>query len=174
MPGRHASTATGGGIDLEDFAAAAEYLRSLDWVDPARVAVYGGSYGGFAALSCVSRLPDLWAAGVSVCGPANLETLARSMPPDGITVVREMFGDPDTDADDMRRRSPVTYADQIKATLLVIQGANTRRCRKPSRTRLSSGCGCGRAASRCRTSAAAEQDPARSTANPRTGSPQEG
>jgi dipeptidyl aminopeptidase/acylaminoacyl peptidase len=119
-----------GGIDLEDFVAAAAYLRSLDWVDPARLAVFGGSYGGFAALSCMSRLPDLWAAGVSRCGPANLETMARSMPPDWITAVRQMFGDPDADAEDMRRRSPVTYADQITAPLLVIQGANDPRVPK--------------------------------------------
>ena len=119
-----------GGIDLEDFGAAATYLQALDWVDSGRIAVFGGSYGGFAALSCVSRLPEFWAAGVSICGPTNLEMLARSMPPDWITVVRQMFGDPDTDADDMRRRSPVTYADQITAPLLVIQGANDPRVPK--------------------------------------------
>jgi dipeptidyl aminopeptidase/acylaminoacyl peptidase len=119
-----------GGIDLEDFAGAAAWLRSVDWVDPARIAVFGGSYGGFAALSCVSRLPELWAAGVSVCGPTNLESLARSMPPSWIKVVRQMFGDPDTDAEELRRRSPVTYADQITAPLLVVQGANDPRVPK--------------------------------------------
>jgi dipeptidyl aminopeptidase/acylaminoacyl peptidase len=119
-----------GGIDLDDFAAAGAYLRGLDWVDPARVAVAGGSYGGFAALSCISRLPSLWAAGVSICGPANLETMARSMPPDWNAAVLEMFGDPDTDGEDLRRRSPVTYADQITAPLLVLQGANDPRVPK--------------------------------------------
>ena len=94
-------------------AALGKRLKTLDWIDPARLAVFGGSYGGFAALSCMSRLPELWAADVSICGPANLETLVRSLPPDWLMVVRPMFGDPDTDADDMRRRSPVTYADQI-------------------------------------------------------------
>ncbi|MBV9449983.1 MAG: S9 family peptidase [Streptosporangiaceae bacterium] len=119
-----------GGVDLEDFAAAAAYLRSLDWVACDRLAVIGKSYGGFAALSCVSRLPDLWAAGVSICGPANLETLARSMPPHWATTVATVIGDPDKDADKLRERSPVTYADQIKAPLLVIQGANDPRVPK--------------------------------------------
>ena len=119
-----------GGIDLEDFAAAADYLRSLEWADGQRLAVMGKSYGGFAALSCLSRLPGLWAAGVSCYGPANLETLARSMPPDWAAMVLEMFGDVNTDAEDMRRRSPVTYADQITAPLLVIQGANDPRVPK--------------------------------------------
>jgi dipeptidyl aminopeptidase/acylaminoacyl peptidase len=119
-----------GGIDLADFAAAADFLRSQHWVDPARLAVMGKSYGGFAALSCLSRLPGLWAAGVSIYGPANLETLVRSMPPDWATMVLEMLGDPDRDAEDLRRRSPVTYADQITAPLLVIQGANDPRVPK--------------------------------------------
>jgi dipeptidyl aminopeptidase/acylaminoacyl peptidase len=52
------------------------------------------------------------------------------MPPDWAVMVREMFGDVDTDAEDMRRRSPVTYADQITAPLLVIQGANDPRVPK--------------------------------------------
>lgn len=50
-----------GGIDMQDLGAAARYLQALDWIDPARMAVYGRSYGGFAALSCLSRLPGLWA-----------------------------------------------------------------------------------------------------------------
>jgi dipeptidyl aminopeptidase/acylaminoacyl peptidase len=116
-----------GGIDLDDFAAAAHYLTTQEWADPARMAVMGSSYGGFAALSCLSRLPRLWAAGVSVCGPANLETLARSIPPTWATIVATMFGDPDTEAENLRRRSPVTYAHQITAPLLVIQGANDPR-----------------------------------------------
>jgi dipeptidyl aminopeptidase/acylaminoacyl peptidase len=119
-----------GGIDLDDFAAAVDYLRSLDWVNGQRLAVMGKSYGGFATLSCLSRLPDLWAAGVSCYGPANLDTLARSMPPDWAPMVLEMFGDVDADADDLRRRSPVAYADQITAPLLVIQGANDHRVPK--------------------------------------------
>ena len=119
-----------GGIDLDDFAAAAAYLTSLDWADPGKLAVMGTSYGGFAALSCMSRLPDLWAAGVSVCGPANLETLARSMPPSWATIVATMIGDPDTEASKLRARSPVTHANQIAAPLLVIQGANDPRVPK--------------------------------------------
>lgn len=116
-----------GGIDLADFEAAAQYLRSLDWVDPQRLAVLGKSYGGFAALSCLSRLPGLWAAGVSACGPSNLQTLARSVPPDWATTVATMIGDPDKDAERLRERSPVTYADRITAPLLVIQGAKDPR-----------------------------------------------
>jgi dipeptidyl aminopeptidase/acylaminoacyl peptidase len=116
-----------GGIDLADFEAAARYLQSVDWVDPARMAVYGRSYGGFAALSCLSRLPDLWAAGVSVCGPSDLITLARACPPTWRPNIDRVLGNPDRDADRLRQRSPLTYASQIKAPLLIIQGRQDPR-----------------------------------------------
>jgi dipeptidyl aminopeptidase/acylaminoacyl peptidase len=121
-----------GGIDLDDFAAAHAWLTAQPWADPERIGVYGASYGGFAALSCMTRLPGLWAAGVSECGPSNIESLARSMPPDWSAMIAAMFGDPDdpADAQEMRRRSPLTYAHQIAAPLLVVQGANDPRVPK--------------------------------------------
>jgi dienelactone hydrolase len=116
-----------GGIDLQDFHAAAQYLQGLDWADPARMAVYGRSYGGFAALSCLSRLPGLWAAGVSVCGPSDLITLARACPPTWRPNIDRILGNPDRDAEHLRQRSPLTYASQIKAPLLIIQGRQDPR-----------------------------------------------
>jgi dipeptidyl aminopeptidase/acylaminoacyl peptidase len=116
-----------GGIDLEDFEAAARYLQGLDWVDPARMAVYGRSYGGFAALSCLSRLPGLWAAGVSVCGPSDLIALARACPPTWRPMIDGVLGNPDNDAEHLRQRSPLTYASQINAPLLIIQGRQDPR-----------------------------------------------
>ena len=121
-----------GGVDLDDLAAAHSWLTDQSWADPGRIAVYGMSYGGFAALSCMTRLPALWAAGVSVCGPSNLDSLARSMPPSWSGMVIAMFGDPDDpgDAEELHNRSPLTYAGQIAAPLLVIQGANDPRVPK--------------------------------------------
>jgi dipeptidyl aminopeptidase/acylaminoacyl peptidase len=117
-----------GVVDLEDISAAVAYLREQDWVDPDRIALYGGSYGGFVVLSCLARLPHLrWAAGVSVCGISNLVTIARSSPPTWRPRVVSMIGDPETEADDLLSRSPVTFADAIRAPLFVIQGANDSR-----------------------------------------------
>jgi dipeptidyl aminopeptidase/acylaminoacyl peptidase len=117
-----------GGQDLDDFADAAEYLRAQPWVDPARIGLVGRSYGGFAVLSCISRLPQYgWAAAVDWCGPANLVTFTRSQPPTWRSKVAAMIGDPDTDAEFLMSRSPVTYVDQIRTPLLVIQGANDPR-----------------------------------------------
>lgn len=121
-----------GGIDLEDLAAARAWIAAQPWADERRIGVYGMSYGGFAALSCMTRLPGLWAAGVSVCGMSSLESLARSMPPSWSGAVAAQFGDLNTSADveDMRIRSPLTYAGQITAPLLVLQGANDPRVPK--------------------------------------------
>jgi dipeptidyl aminopeptidase/acylaminoacyl peptidase len=119
-----------GGNDLKDFEAAVTYLHSLPWVDRDRIGVFGGSYGGFAVLSCVSRLPDYWAAAVDIVGPSNLVTAIESFPPTWREVGKETFGDPETDREDMLRRSPITYVDQIKTPLFVIQGANDPRVKK--------------------------------------------
>jgi dipeptidyl aminopeptidase/acylaminoacyl peptidase len=116
-----------GGVDLKDFDAAMAYLCAVEWVDAGRVAVMGGSYGGFAALSCLSRLDYPWAAGISICGPSNLVTLARECPPTWRTFVDTVLGNPDNDADLLIERSPVTYADRIAAPLFVLQGAQDPR-----------------------------------------------
>lgn len=116
-----------GGAELEDFRACAEYLRGLDWVDGDRLGVYGGSFGGFATLSCVSRLPEYWAAAVDIVGPSNLVTFAKAVPPTWRRIMASWVGDPETEVDFLMSRSPITYVDQIRAPLFVIQGANDPR-----------------------------------------------
>jgi dipeptidyl aminopeptidase/acylaminoacyl peptidase len=116
-----------GGVDLEDLDHAVRHIQVTSELDADRIAVMGGSYGGFATLSCLSRLPYKWAAGVSFCGPTNLVTLAQACPPTWKTMVAAVLGDPDTDADHLTRRSPITYADAITAPLLIVQGARDPR-----------------------------------------------
>lgn len=116
-----------GGDDVKDFEACAQYLQSLPWVRGDRIGVFGGSYGGFAVLTCVSRLPNYWAAAVDIVGPSNLVTLVRSFPPTWREIAKGTFGDPDIEEADMLRRSPITYVDQIVTPLYVIQGANDPR-----------------------------------------------
>jgi dipeptidyl aminopeptidase/acylaminoacyl peptidase len=116
-----------GGGDLEDWEHAARWLRAQEWVDVERLGVYGASYGGFAVLSCVTRLPQYWAAAVDVFGPSNLITFARAVPPTWRRMMKRFVGDPDEDADLLRERSPLTYAESVRAPLLVIQGAKDPR-----------------------------------------------
>jgi dipeptidyl aminopeptidase/acylaminoacyl peptidase len=116
-----------GGGDLQDWEHAAGWLREQTWVDPDRIGIFGASYGGFAVLSCVTRLPDYWSVAVDIVGPANLITFAKSVPPTWKAFIREMLGDPDEDADFLRERSPLTYIENATAPLLVIQGAKDPR-----------------------------------------------
>ena len=125
-----------GGGDLKDWDYAARWLREQDWVDADRIGVFGGSYGGFAVLSCVTRLPDYWAAAVDIFGPSNLITFAKAVPPTWRRMMKRFVGDPEEDAELLRERSPLTYIDNVRAPLLVIQGAKDPRVVKPESDQL--------------------------------------
>ena len=116
-----------GGGDVKDWDHAAKWLLEQPWVDPKRIGVFGGSYGGFASLSCVTRLPDYWAAGVDIFGPSNLVTFAKAVPPTWRRFIVKEVGDPETEVDFLMERSPITYVENVKAPLLVIQGATDPR-----------------------------------------------
>ena len=116
-----------GGGDLKDWEHAARWLQAQDWVDAERLGAFGGSYGGFAVLSCVTRLPGYWAAAVDVFGPSNLVTFARAVPPSWRRMMKDFVGDPDEDEEMLRERSPLTYIDDVRAPLLVVQGAKDPR-----------------------------------------------
>jgi dipeptidyl aminopeptidase/acylaminoacyl peptidase len=116
-----------GGGDMQDWEHAAKWLQAQDWVDPERIGVYGGSYGGFAVLTCVTRLPDYWAAAVDIFGPSNLVTFAKAVPPTWRRFIARFVGDPETEVDFLMERSPITYVENVKAPLLVIQGATDPR-----------------------------------------------
>jgi len=116
-----------GGGDLRDLEHAARWLQEQDWVDARRIGVYGGSYGGFATLTCVTRLPDYWAAAVDIVGPSNLVTFSKAVPPTWRRFMDKWVGNPETEADFLMERSPITYVDDVRAPLLVMQGANDPR-----------------------------------------------
>ncbi len=118
-----------GGGELRDIEAAAQFLQNHPDVDKERIGIYGGSFGGFAVLSAVTRLPDLWRAAADVCGPSNLVTFLKSVPEFWKPIMKEWLGDI-TDAKDrefLLKRSPITYIDQAKVPILIIQGANDPR-----------------------------------------------
>lgn len=119
-----------GGAELEDLEHAAIYLRGLNWIDPQRLGVFGGSFGGFATLSCVTRLSEYWAAAVDLVGPSNLITFMKAVPPFWRRFMKQWVGDPVEDAEMLRKRSPITYIENLRAPLLVIQGANDPRVAK--------------------------------------------
>ena len=116
----------------DDITNGVRYLVSQGIVDPKRVGIMGGSYGGYATLAGLAFTPDVYAAGVSIVGPSNLITLLNSIPPywESIrTIFHERMGNPNTPAGkaQLERQSPLNSAAKIKAPLLVVQGANDPR-----------------------------------------------
>lgn len=101
--------------------------------DPKRLAIYGGSYGGYAALAGATFTPDLYACAVSYVGPSNLFTLLASIPPYW-EPLRDMeyeeIGDPSKDKALLEAISPFFHADRIRIPLMVAQGANDPRVNK--------------------------------------------
>ena len=119
----------------DDLTAGVRYLVGQGIVDPKRVGIMGGSYGGYATLAGVAFTPDVYAAGVSIVGPSNLITLLKSIPPyweAGRIIFHERMGNPNTPAGraQLERQSPLNSAAKIKAPLLIVQGANDPRVNK--------------------------------------------
>lgn len=116
--------------DLED---AVHWAVGRGLADPARVAIYGGSYGGYATLSGITKTPDLYRCAVSYVGVANIFTWIAAFPPywePFLEMVHEMVGHPQRDEERLRATSPVFQADRIRVPLFVAQGANDPRVRK--------------------------------------------
>lgn len=116
-----------------DLIDAVDDLARRGWAEPKRVAITGGSYGGYATLAGLAFFPDQYTCGVDLVGPANLQTLLRSFPPYwGPYLVNwyRRVGHPELDADVLWERSPVSRADQITAPLLVVQTDNDPRVPK--------------------------------------------
>jgi dipeptidyl aminopeptidase/acylaminoacyl peptidase len=112
---------------VKDLAAAVDWLRGSGTVDPARIAVMGGSYGGFMVLAAVTTYPDLWAAAVDIVGIANFATFLENTGPWRRKLREAEYGSLQNDADFLKQISPIYYVDKIKAPLMVIHGANDPR-----------------------------------------------
>ena len=116
-----------------------DLLDAVDWVvgegyaDRDRVAVFGGSYGGYAALVGAAFTPDVFACAVDIVGPSNLTTLLESIPPYWAPMIAQFHtrvGNPDTEEAFMWERSPLSRAGDIRIPLLIAQGANDPRVKQ--------------------------------------------
>ena len=116
-----------------DLTDAVEFAIGQGWADRERVAIYGGSYGGYAALAGVAFTPDLYRCAVDIVGPSNLKTLIETIPPywqPQIALFHQRVGNPETDAEFLWSRSPLSRAASIKTPLLIAQGANDPRVKQ--------------------------------------------
>ena len=117
----------------DDITDGVQWLIKEGIADPKKIAIYGGSYGGYATLAGLTFTPDLYAAGVSYVGPSSLFTLMESLPPyweSYRAMFYEMAGNPTTEADLVRAASPLYSVDQIKAPLFIAQGAKDPRVKQ--------------------------------------------
>ncbi len=119
-----------GGGDLQDVLAAADWIKQTGYVDPKKLIVMGGSYGGYMSMMAVTKAPEVWAAGVPIVPFVNYFTEIENEDP----VLREMdlatMGDPEKNKALYHDRSPIFFVDQIKAPLLLLAGGNDPRCPK--------------------------------------------
>jgi len=122
-----------GGKMQEDLVDATNWAVKQGIADPQRLAIFGGSYGGYAALVGVTFTPDLFRCAVSIVGPSNLITFLQSVPPywkNYLSTLYRRVGNPATEADFLKSRSPLFKVDQIKVPVLIAQGANDPRVKQ--------------------------------------------
>jgi dipeptidyl aminopeptidase/acylaminoacyl peptidase len=116
-----------------------DLVDAVDWIvdqgiaDPDRIAIYGGSYGGYAALVGATFTPDLFKCAVDIVGPSNLITFIETIPPYWSTylnILHQRIGNPATETEFLESRSPLFHVDNIEIPMLIAQGANDPRVKQ--------------------------------------------
>jgi dipeptidyl aminopeptidase/acylaminoacyl peptidase len=117
-----------GGGDLQDVVAAADFLKGTGFVDPKKLVLMGGSYGGYLTMMGVTKAPEVWAAGVPMVPFVNWFTEIENEDPVLQQSDMATMGDPNTNKALFEERSPIFFVDKIKAPLLLLAGAHDPRC----------------------------------------------
>jgi dipeptidyl aminopeptidase/acylaminoacyl peptidase len=129
----HAGDREWAGKMHDDLIDAVNWAVNEGIADAKRLAIFGGSYGGYAALVGATFTPDVFACAVDVVGPSNLVTLLKSIPPYWAPMKKMMalrVGDVEKEEDFLRSRSPLFKADRIRIPMLIAQGANDPRVKQ--------------------------------------------
>src|SRR5580658_1636744 len=117
----------------DDLLDAVDYVVQQGWADKDRIAIYGGSYGGYAALVGAAFTPDVFRCAVDIVGPSNLQTLLETIPPYWAPAKAQLYkrvGNPETDQEFLWSRSPLSRVRDIRIPLLIAQGANDPRVKQ--------------------------------------------
>jgi Dipeptidyl aminopeptidases/acylaminoacyl-peptidases len=112
---------------VKDLAAAVEWLKTSGGADPKRIAVMGGSYGGYMTLAAITLYPDLWAAAVDTVGIANWESFLKNTSGYRRKLREVEYGTLEKDLEFLKSISPLNKVDRIKTPLMVIHGKNDPR-----------------------------------------------
>ncbi|HKF05673.1 MAG TPA: S9 family peptidase [Candidatus Sulfotelmatobacter sp.] len=119
-----------GGGDLQDVLAGVDWIKQTGHLDPKKIAVMGGSYGGYLSMMAVTKAPEIWAAGVPIVPFVNWFTEIENEDPVLQQSDLATMGDPVKNKALYEERSPINYIDQIKAPLLLLAGGHDPRCPK--------------------------------------------
>jgi dipeptidyl aminopeptidase/acylaminoacyl peptidase len=117
----------------DDLLDGVEWLVKKGVADPKKIAIMGGSYGGYATLVGLAFTPDVFRCGVDIVGPSNIITLLKTIPPywaPAQAMFAKRVGDLAKEEDFLKSRSPLFFVDKIKAPLLIGQGANDPRVKQ--------------------------------------------
>ncbi|MBN1354988.1 S9 family peptidase [bacterium] len=122
-----------GGRMHTDLVDAVAWAVDRGYADPERIAIYGASYGGYAALVGATVTPDLFRCAVDIVGPSNLITFLHNVPPYWsmmLPTIHRQIGHPEQDREFLESRSPLFHVDNIRIPMLIAQGANDPRVKK--------------------------------------------
>ena len=119
-----------GGGDLQDVLSAADWIKQTGYVDPKKLILMGGSYGGYLTMMGVTKAPDVWAAGIPIVPFVNWFTEIQNEDPVLQQSDLATMGDPVQNKARYEDRSPINFVDQIKAPLYLLAGGNDPRCPK--------------------------------------------
>lgn len=119
-----------GGGDLQDVLAAADWIKQTGYVDPKKLILMGGSYGGYMTMMGVTKAPEVWAAGVPIVPFVNWFTEIQNEDPVLQQSDLATMGDPEKNKALFEDRSPINFIDQVKAPLLLLAGGHDPRCPK--------------------------------------------
>lgn len=122
-----------GDVDLDDCVWAKKYLNSTGYVDENKIGIMGGSYGGYMVLAALTFRPEEFTVGVDLFGISNWVRTLESIPPWWESFKEALYaemGNPETDLEKLRAKSPLFHAENIVRPLMVLQGANDPRVLK--------------------------------------------
>jgi len=127
---QHANLFDMGGGDLEDVLAGVDWIKQTGHLDPKKIAVMGGSYGGYLSMMAVTKAPEVWAAGVPIVPFVNWFTEIENEDPVLQQADLATMGDPAKNKALYEERSPINFIDQVKTPLLLLAGGHDPRCPK--------------------------------------------
>ena len=119
-----------GGGDLQDVLSAADWIKQTGYVDPKKLILMGGSYGGYMTMMGVTKAPEVWAAGVPIVPFVNWSTEIENEDPVLQQSDLATMGDPVKNKTLYEERSPINFIDRVKAPLLLLAGGHDPRCPK--------------------------------------------